>query len=369
MAAGGQGFCACLKQCNEEKKGNRMNIFYNRPERRLRAFWRIFFQGLIYLVFQLILSIGLGLGAIFGMMAGGNFTGLLDDPVLLTTQISAMMLDNPWMRIFDTMVGVIAILAALGIAAKVLDKRPFKDYGFHFNRAWWRDLGFGMGLGAVLMLFIFGLELALGWVKITSVPATNTSGAGFWFSLLVALLTFIGVAISEESFSRAYLLRNLAEGFNGRKFNPQMALWIGYLLSAVVFGLLHLSNPNTTWVSTLNLMVAGLFLGLGFILTGELALPIGLHLTWNLFQGNVFGFPVSGTQAGVSFLTIEQGGPVALTGGAFGPEAGLIGLVAMGLGCLAILWWVRRTTGTVRLADRLAQYEAPLKPAEVREAH
>ena len=346
-----------------------MNIFYNKPQRRLRTFWRILFLGLMDFVFQLLLGIGLGLGAIFAMMAGGNFTGLLDDPVLLTTQISAIMLDNPWMRIFNTMAGVIAILAALGIAAKVLDKRPFKDFGFHFNRAWWRDLVFGMLLGAVLMLFIFGLELTLGWVKITSGPAVNTSATGFWFSMLVALLTFIGVAISEESFSRAYLLRNLAEGFNGRKFSPQMALWIGYLISAVVFGLLHLGNPNTTWVSTLNLMVAGLFLGLGFILTGELALPIGLHLTWNLFQGNVFGFPVSGTQAGVSFLTIEQGGPTALTGGAFGPEAGLIGLVAMGLGCLAILWWVRRTTGSVRLAERLAQYEPPVKLAEAPEAH
>ncbi len=106
-------------------------------------------------------------------------------------------------------------------------------------------------------------------------------------------------------------------------------------------------------------MLAGLFLGVGFVLTGELAIPIGLHITWNFFQGNIFGFPVSGSNSGTSLISISQGGPDLLTGGAFGPEAGLIGILTMILGTLLTILYIRQTRGAVRLHTALAQYQKP----------
>lgn len=88
-------------------------------------------------------------------------------------------------------------------------------------------------------------------------------------------------------------------------------------------GVAHAANPNATLTSTANVAVAGIMLGTGYVLTGRLGLSIGLHTTWNLFQANVFGFPVSGLEpVGATLLAVEQGGPEAWTGSDFGPEGG-----------------------------------------------
>lgn len=106
--------------------------------------------------------------------------------------------------------------------------------------------------------------------------------------------------------------------------------------------MLHVSNPNSSWLSTGYLVFYGAFLGAGYVLTGELALPIGLHFTWNFVQGSVFGFPVSGRPLYmVSVLDTQQAGPDLWTGGALGPEAGPLGLLAGLIGLALILLWVR----------------------------
>jgi hypothetical protein len=132
-------------------------------------------------------------------------------------------------------------------------------------------------------------------------------------------------------------------------------LVIAFLVSSLVFGILHLGNPNATWVSAFNITVAGLFLGLGMVLTGSLAIPIGLHITWNFFQGNVFGFAVSGIQPGVTVIGTEVVANTWLVGDAFGPESGVLGLVVMLLGGLLTVLWVRRK-GFLQLRTDLAVY-------------
>jgi hypothetical protein len=209
------------------------------------------------------------------------------------------------------------------------------------------------------MVFIFGVELAAGWLKISGYLQAPPLGVPFGVGILCALINFFCVGIYEEMLSRGYQTRNMAEGIKGRVLNSKMAILVSYLITSILFGLLHLGNPNTSWISTVLLMVAGLFLGLGYILTGELALPIGLHMTWNFFEGNVFGFAVSGTNAGATFIAIQQSGPTIFTGGAFGPEAGLIGLLAILLGYVAILVWIKTTRKSMRPMEELSVYQIP----------
>src|SRR5215207_2351265 len=83
---------------------------------------------------------------------------------------------------------------------------------------------------------------------------------------------------------------------------------------------------------------------------GELAIPIGLHITWNFFQGAIYGFPVSGFGAfSPTLLTTEQGGPDLWTGGSFGPEGGLLVPSIMLLGMSLVALWTHLRTGKVSL--------------------
>ena len=92
-------------------------------------------------------------------------------------------------------------------------------------------------------------------------------------------------------------------------------------------------------------------------------ISIGLHITWNFFQRNLFGFPVSGVESfQTTFIATDQSGPQLWTGGAFGPEAGLLTPVATLVGVLLIILWVRYRYGRVSLAVSLAQ--PPQRPAE-----
>ena len=200
------------------------------------------------------------------------------------------------------------------------------------------------------MTGIFMTEWAAGWVTVVGMWRVDPTNRSLAQALVAPLVLFLAVGIQEELLFRGYLLRNLAEGLRFRAQNgalPNLAAW---LLSSAVFGLAHAANPNASLASTSNLVFAGLFLGLGYVLTGELAISIGLHVTWNLFQGSVFGFPVSGTQfSRTTVIAISQSGPELWTGGAFGPEAGLVGLVAGAAGALLILAWVRWRRGMIAL--------------------
>ncbi len=336
-----------------------MNIFYNKEQARLRAFWRILIQGLLFLLGTTVIGAVLGVAAIAIMAATGQADlQLLTNEAALTELI--LSLGGGWYFAINGIATVVVIILTFLIAGWLLDRRKFSNFGFHFSKMWWLDMGFGLALGAILMLFIFLVELAFGWIAIESFMQAR-DGSSFLSAILASLVGFIAVGIYEEMLFRGYHLRNLAEGINWKFLGSQNALWIGFVLSSSMFGIAHATNPNATWISTLNLVLAGLFLGLGFILTGELAIPIGLHITWNFFQGSVFGFPVSGSNTSASFINIQQGGADLVTGGAFGPEAGLIGILTILLGSLIIIWYVKKTRGEVRLRTELADYQKPEK--------
>jgi membrane protease YdiL (CAAX protease family) len=329
-----------------------LSVLWNSEQRRLRALWRLILQGIYYGALLIALFVSLAIVIVILTLAAqwGALPASLSGPGTLGVLILLVAPFEPLLR-----------AVSVWIAGLFPDRRRLSDFGVHLNLNWWIDLGFGLVLGAVLMGLIFTFEVGAGWVTVTGtfhsqlpdlLPGTSLPRLPFGVALSVSLLLFIAVGIGEEFFSRGYHLKNLAEGLGFTK--PKGAVLVATLISSVIFGLMHAGNPNANVISTFNLFLAGLFLAVGYILTGELAIPIGLHITWNFFQGNVFGFPVSGTDAGATFIAIEQGGPPLVTGGAFGPEAGLIGIAAMILGSILIILWVRLRYGRVGIWEKLA---------------
>ena len=298
------------------------DIFWNRYERRLRAGVRVVF---VLLLFFLIYK---------GYLLILNSIGI---ELFYSNETSL------WIFMIAGTVRLLPAMIVLWLGGRFIDRRSLSSFGLHFNKNWWVDFCFGIGLGAFLMLSVFVVEMGFGWISISNTVYSIDSQSTFIVPLMVFLFYFAGQGTFEELLSRGYLIKNLAEGLNLKAVGPKWAVLIAWCLISITFGLAHLGNPNANVIGALNLILMGVTFGIGLVLTGELAIPIGLHVSWNFFQANVFGFPVSGVTYPAEIVTLiqsNQGGPDMWTGGNFGPEAGLLSLFANILGLLLILVWV-----------------------------
>ncbi|MBT3314413.1 MAG: CPBP family intramembrane metalloprotease [Anaerolineae bacterium] len=220
----------------------------------------------------------------------------------------------------------IATILSIFIARRFLDQRSFTSLGLKLDKKMWIDLFVGIVITFIQMGFIYIIMYALGWISFEGFAWEFESASSVTLNLLGIFGVFILVGWNEELLSRGYHLQNLADGIN---------LTWGVIISSSVFAILHIGNPGATWISTLGLFLAGVFLAYGYIRTKQLWLPIGLHIGWNFFEGVVFGFPVSGLNI-FTLTRINIHGPELITGGAFGPEAGLIVIPALVFGMALI---------------------------------
>ena len=289
------------------QRGHLYRVLINSEERRLRTGWRLLCFGVIFSVTALLAQLPLAFA--LGVQALPPWA----EQLLLYAFYLAALLLTTW------------------LARRFLDRRPFLDLGLRLGRGWWADLLFGAALGGVLMAGITMVEWAAGWLEFRGFAWQTVGWGQLLLSLAAAFFVYIAVGINEELMMRGYVMQNLAEGLNMR--------W-AVVISSVAFGLLHMGNPYANWVSTLSVAVAGVFLAAGYLVTRSLWLPFGLHFGWNFFQGTIFGFPVSGT-GGFHLIRQTVAGPEWVTGGPFGPEAGLTGLTATVVGTALIWLWGR----------------------------
>jgi len=233
---------------------------------------------------------------------------------------------------------LLATVLSVWIMRRWFDGPALLDLGLRRRPGWLADSLVGLALGPAMFLAILLVLLALGWARV------GGGGVDAW-GLLISFGTFLFVAFSEEIFARGWVFQVLERGRGQR--------W-AVLGSAGIFALLHGFNPGFGLEALLGLFLAGLLFAQAYLVTRQLWLPIGLHLSWNFAQGPIFGFPVSGLP-GSGLLSVEPTGPEVVTGGPFGPEAGLVLLVGIALAaaCIAVL-------GRIRAAATDVERAAPL---------
>jgi membrane protease YdiL (CAAX protease family) len=279
-------------------------IFISPDEPRLRAGWRLLLQTVLLILFGVVVFNAVS----FLHIQAGIFS-------LFVEQI----------------LNLIVITGSVYAARRWLDKKSFESLGLKLSKQTLIDILAGIGITFVQMGFIFVVMLGLGWLTFRGFAWEFDPISTVITSVLTFFIIFIFVGWNEELLSRGYHLQTIASGIN---------LFWGVIISSAVFGLLHLSNPNATWVSAAGIFFAGVYLAYAYIRTKQLWLSIGLHIGWNFFEGVVFGFPVSGLTI-YPLTRINVTGPEIWTGGAFGPEAGLIVLPSLIVGAVLIYYFTK----------------------------
>lgn len=229
-------------------------------------------------------------------------------PVMISAQQNNM----------EVPIGVQALIVMIAsLTGQLLRRKSLAELVGTLNWRWLKQLCAGGLIGSVLMLAPALILSVFGWVN----WQWNPEGLSVLSS---SLLLFAGVAAAEELLFRGFVFQRLISG---------LGQWVAQLIIAAYFLLTHLNNPGMTgsvkMMASINIFLASILFGLAFIQTKSLAMPLGLHFMANFVQGGILGSGVSGTEQSGLLIPVFGEAPVWLTGGRFGLEASLPGLICI----------------------------------------
>lgn len=210
---------------------------------------------------------------------------------------------------------------------QLLRRKPLTEISGRLNGVWLKKLLVGVLIGAGLMILPATFLYMGGWVKWESQSIDMQS-------LLSATGLFISVAVAEEFLFRGFIFQRLIS--STRVLAAQLII-AGYFL------LIHINNPGMAGtvklLASFNIFFASILFGLAFIKTRSLAMPIGIHFMANWVQGTLLGFGVSGNEETGLLKPVFTTAPEWLTGGDFGLEASLIGLIILLVATISFYIW------------------------------
>lgn len=231
-------------------------------------------------------------------------------------------------------IGAVMAMTTVAIAvyvgwARLIERRSASELSLSgAGREWGAGLLVGSGLYTASVLIL----IALGVYRI--------EGLNPWTFVIPALAMALSSGVFEELLFRGVLFRSVSDMFGD---------WIALLVSAAVFGLVHLHNPAATLTGAIFISVeAGILLAAAYMLTRRLWLSIGFHMSWNYTQSAIFSGIVSGGVAEPGLIRSNIKGPEILTGGSFGLESSIIAFALCTTAGIALLAMAVRC-GTIAL--------------------
>ncbi|PCJ97240.1 MAG: CPBP family intramembrane metalloprotease [Flavobacteriaceae bacterium] len=191
---------------------------------------------------------------------------------------------------------------------KFIEKEDFINLGFHYKNHK-KNILAGFIIGFLVMSLAYLMLTFFHQIKFVKIVFKVEE-------LFLSTILFLIVAVTEETLIRGYVLRNL---MNSTKKN------VALILSSFLFSFLHVFNTHFTGISFVSLFLSGILLGLLYIYTKNLWLPIALHFSWNLFQ-SLLGFNVSGHDS-YSIIEFDLLNKNAISGGDFGFEGSILSVI------------------------------------------
>jgi uncharacterized protein len=237
-------------------------------------------------------------------------------------ELTQAIYSYPMMNFILAIVQSTVVIIITFLFWRKLDKKPVASMGFTSLKGDYKDFVFGLILGAASIAFVFIVLMITGQVSLSG----SLLKPSFSSSLITGLILFIFVGLSEEIFTRGYCMTVL---------NQTKNKWMIVLGSSIIFSLMHGLNPNISIVGLANIFLVGILFAYMFLKRSNLWMPIGYHITWNYFQGNVFGFHVSGMEQQGLYTTTPIKDNL-LNGGQFGPEGGIIVTLVIIIGFILV---------------------------------
>jgi hypothetical protein len=231
--------------------------------------------------------------------------------------------------VVETVIGFLPIYLGLWIWLLLWCKRPFRSLGFEGQGAF-RDALRG-ALAAAVMIAVTAWILIVSGASI--VPDVQTAAIGIG---LLSLLSYAVQSSAEEALFRGWLLPVI-----GARYRP----WIGVVVSSLLFSLAHATNlvghtpnPFVAWLALFNLFLFGGFAAILSLRQSGLWGACAWHAVWNWAEGDLLGFTLDGAPHHGLLFSIRATGPDIMTGGAFGPEGGLVATAVL----LIAIWIAAR---------------------------
>jgi len=242
-------------------------------------------------------------------------------PVVVTMDLIHLALPRPMRVVWPHLLAAALCVSAYRVHVLRVEKRAVSELGrTHAGR----ELGRGLLVGGLLLVATVGTVAVLG--------RYGVNGRNDWTALLAPLAPLILVVVLEELLFRGVLFRIVEQSLGS---------YIALSLSAVLFGLAHLSNAAVTVLAVGNTAMAGVLFAAAFMATRRLWLPMGIHFAWNFLLDAVFSVPVSGHPSS-GLLRSTLAGPDWLTGGAYGVEASVVAFAVISAASLYFVALARR---------------------------